>query len=158
MGKRGPAPMPTKLRLLNGNASKRPINTAEPQPPQGEPKMPTDLDKWGRKVWREVMRNLRAMGLATEADAEALASMCRVASIERQAWAKVQDKGLTFKTINGYIQQRPEVGTFLKAAHIKKTYLGEFGLTPSGRSKITLPGQEEHDELADFLSKGRQSG
>lgn len=32
----GPAPMPTHLRILGGNASKRPLNDKEPQPPPVE--------------------------------------------------------------------------------------------------------------------------
>ena len=40
MGERGPAPKPSSLVLLEGNRSKRPLNTREPKPRQVRPKCP----------------------------------------------------------------------------------------------------------------------
>ncbi len=158
MGKRGPAPKPTKLRILEGNPSKRPLNAAEPEPLAGEPRMPSDLDRFGRRVWRWAVTQLGAMQLLTQADAEALTDLCRVASVERRAWEAVKAKDLTFKTLAGYIQQRPEVGVLLKSVQIKRTLLGEFGLTPASRSRIEMPGQQETDELMEFLKRRTVTG
>jgi hypothetical protein len=41
MGRRGPPPQPTKLRLLSGNPGKRPLPRAEPQP-IGQPQKRTE--------------------------------------------------------------------------------------------------------------------
>ena len=43
MGKRGPRPQPTQLRLVRGNPGKRAINKLEPKPDGGIPAKPAWL-------------------------------------------------------------------------------------------------------------------
>ena len=48
MGKRGPRPRPTALKLARGNPGKRRLNTDEPKPRTGVGDCPDWLDKEGR--------------------------------------------------------------------------------------------------------------
>ena len=41
MGRHGPAPEPTALKLVHGNPGKRPINKAEPRPSRRRPRQAT---------------------------------------------------------------------------------------------------------------------
>jgi hypothetical protein len=50
MGKRGPAPKPTNLRLLHGDRRDR-INTSEPLPADGIPVCPKSAPDVVREVW-----------------------------------------------------------------------------------------------------------
>lgn len=56
MGKRGPAPEPTALKLLKGVTDPRRVNTDEPTPPEVKPTVPewaTSEDEWSTR-WRQV--------------------------------------------------------------------------------------------------------
>ncbi|NIM21844.1 MAG: phage terminase small subunit P27 family [Candidatus Latescibacteria bacterium] len=77
MGKRGPAKMPTKLRQLNNNASKRPINQNEPKPAAPAAlKTPKGIGPAAQKVWRILSKKLLAAGLLTEIDTDLLTRYC----------------------------------------------------------------------------------
>ena len=54
MGRRGPPPKPTHIRLLEGNPSKRPINRREPQPEKGAPPCPRWLTAEARVAWKRI--------------------------------------------------------------------------------------------------------
>ena len=54
MGRRGPPPKPTRIRLLQGNPSKRPINKREPKPPDGSPRCPAWLSPEAKRTWAPV--------------------------------------------------------------------------------------------------------
>jgi phage terminase small subunit len=85
MAVRGRKPKPTHLRLVDGNASKRPIPKGEPVP-TGKPVKPSWLKGRGATLWDDVL------GFAfwlTEADSYKLAAWCdRQAQFEKAALRK----------------------------------------------------------------------
>jgi P27 family predicted phage terminase small subunit len=91
-------------------------------------------------------------------DRAALGAYCQAYARWRQAEEILDREGLIFTTHTGYIQQRPEVAIAQKSLQLMKSYLIEFGLTPSSRSKISLPEPEREDPFAEFLKQGRASG
>jgi hypothetical protein len=54
MGRRGPPPQPTKLRLLSGDPGKRPLPRAEPQP-IGLPQKPDFVTGSASEAWDQVL-------------------------------------------------------------------------------------------------------
>lgn len=152
MGRRGPSPKPTVLRLLEGNRSKRPINAAEPKPTEGAPAMPSDLDAYARRVWRQTVPELRALGLLTVVDGHSLAAYCRACSQVRACQQVLNVKGLIFKTPSGYIQQRPEISIQHKAMQLIKAFAGEFGLSPASRTRLATQPDDDADPFA-FLDE-----
>lgn len=81
MAIRGVKPKPTQLRLVEGNAGKRPLPVDEPTP-AGRPSMPKWLKGRGALLWAEV---LAFAFWLTEADSYKLASWCdRQADFERR--------------------------------------------------------------------------
>jgi hypothetical protein len=44
MGRRGPAPTPTKVKMLRGETRPSRLNHREPMPSPDVPKMPADMD------------------------------------------------------------------------------------------------------------------
>ncbi len=145
MGKRGPAPKPTNIRILEGNLSKRPFNSREPEPQPGEPALPVHLDAKARRIWRQLVPLLLNMRVLTEADGEALGTLAAICAVERRLLKAIREKGDTFKTGSGYIQQRPEWGLLNKLWQLKRVYLGEFGMSPASRSRIQQHGAEVDD-------------
>jgi P27 family predicted phage terminase small subunit len=150
MGRRGPAPRPTALRLLEGNASKRAIRE-EVQPSLVVPECPAWLDDEGRAEWERVAPELERMGLLTAIDGAALTGYCQAWATMRKAQQALDDHGLTFMTDTGYVQQRPEVSIAMKSWQLLKAFAAEFGLTPSARARIAPPRREEEVDPLDAL-------
>ena len=77
MGQRGRKPKPSAIRLLEGNAGKRPINLREPKPEKKAPPCPKWLDPEAKKEWRRLSKKLEQLGILTEADMSVFASYCQ---------------------------------------------------------------------------------
>ena len=59
---------------------------------------------------------------------------------------KFEKQGYMFKTPSGYMQQLPQVSMAQRYLALVKAFCSEFGLTPSSRSRRTLPGQAETED------------
>lgn len=151
----GPPPKPTKLRLLEGNPSKRPINRGEPQPDGGRVYCPRHIRGEARREWHRVAPELRALGLLTRIDHASLEAYCMCYARWWQAEGALQRHGLTYVTPSGQIKPRPEVTMANNALKLMKAFLIEFGLTPASRSRLSIDKPEAEDPFAAFL---RESG
>jgi phage terminase small subunit len=73
MGRRGPAPTPTSLKVLRGTRPDR-VNLNEPRPIEGRPVIPpAGLPPLAREEWDRVAPHLIAMGIVAEPDTAGLA-------------------------------------------------------------------------------------
>lgn len=152
MGRRGPAPKPTKLEKLQGNPGKRKRNAREPKPKQKAPVCPSWLDTEAKAEWKRIVPELESLGLLTTVDRAALAAYCQSFSRWRAAEEGIQKHGLTFDTLNGP-RKNPEVAISEKALALMKAYLQEFGLSPASRTRVNGGGDEKpKDPLDDFLN------
>ena len=82
MATKGRKPLPTALKVLEGDRGKgrRPINKEEPTPPQENVKCPAWLMPEAKKEWKRLAPSLIAMGILTEHDMEAFAGLCTAGS------------------------------------------------------------------------------
>ena len=157
MGRRGPPPKPTKLKLLAGNPGKRPLNHREPQPRRTAPRCPTWLGMEARAVWKRMVPELRRMGVLTVIDGEALAAFCQTYARWRRAEAFLEKHGDVYplRDENGrvrYMQQFPQVAIARSLLLVLKTFYQEFGMTPSARTRIEIePGVD--DDVESFRAK-----
>src|SRR5262245_58656114 len=111
MGRRGPAPKPTKLKIANGSQPCR-INYNEPQSSAGSLDPPKSLTKkQAIEHWREIAPVVQEMGLLTKASRFALAELCDEFAIIKSTRR------------NGAAKDR------------YRRLLIEFGLTPSAQSR-----------------------
>lgn len=152
MGRRGPAPKPTNLRILHGDREDR-INRDEPKPRPGVPQCPPWLDDDAKRIWRYTIDELKAMGLVTRADRDALAAYCTfVVSFER-ATRLVNIAGALIKGQRGEaIVKNPASAVQRDSARMMAKYAAEFGLTPRARAEIRVQPDASEDELARLLS------
>jgi phage terminase small subunit len=83
---RGRKPIPTHLRLIRGNPSKRPI-LPEPEPtlPSVPPEPPPYLTGHGAGEWRRLAPGLHRLGLLSVLDTAAFGAYCQSYSIWREA-------------------------------------------------------------------------
>ena len=141
MGKRGPRPTPTKLKILRGNPGKRRLNNDEPQPPSDGISMPPHLGEVAAVRWRELLPMLQSVKVMTTADVESLARYCDTYEWWLATRAKLKQEGDTYPILNDkgeikYIAQRPEVAIAHKLAVQLRQLEQDFGLNPSARASL----------------------
>lgn len=148
-----PRPIPTALKLINGNPGKRPLNKKEPKPDNALLICPKYLqcDTVAYNEWNRLVPELYKLGLLTNIDQTVLELYCSQYSIYREAIKQIQKEGLTTNNIRDGFKALPEVAIARESAKTIKAIAIEFGLTPSSRSKISLPGESLEDEFEKLL-------
>jgi P27 family predicted phage terminase small subunit len=147
MGKRGPAPEPTNLRILHGRAEAF-INRNEPQPNAGLPEPPEQLNSVSRPVWDYILGELAAMGLAKRPDRDQLFAYCEAVRMHAQAVLLTQ-AAILIKNREGALVTNPAVRIQRQAAQTMLQFSREFGLTPS--SRVQFHATEIAEDYAERL-------
>ena len=157
MGKRGPRPEPTIIKMAKGNPGKRPLNKSEPKPPSDDITPPEYLSGKSLEKWHEITPQLKCMGVMTKADVETIGRYCTM----WEQWLKYLDqcrRGLDVLVIRDeagkvkYMQSSPAATMQQKLATSMLRIEQEFGLTPSARTGIVAQkNDQEDDPLARFL-------
>lgn len=147
MGRRGPPPKPTHLKVIAGNPGKRPLTAREPRPEKGRPRCPSWLGPEVKKVWRRVVADLEAMGVLTVADGDAVSIYCQtyVRWKAAEEWIAKHGEVYPIRDANGQIkcmQQFPQVAISRNLLLVLRAYQQEFGLTPAARCRISLPADD----------------
>lgn len=136
MGKRGPRPTPTNLRILHGARPVR-INDDEPKPQQGWPECPDSASAEVKQIWDYALRQLITMGTATKADRDALLCYCEAVVVHRNASRDLEEKpDLLIPGATGGMVRNPVITIQRDAAAQVRQFAQEFGFTPSARSEI----------------------
>lgn len=161
---RGRKPLPTNMKRLRGNPGKRKLNkdpeVAPMEDGEAPPEMISGLNRkeikeHARKEWERVRKALKPSGILTEADKTALSMYCLSYGMFMEYLAQIDKFGPIIKSPSGYPIQSPYVGLANSEWSKMKSFLAEFGLTPSGRSRINVPEKgQEKEEIEDFLNRG----
>lgn len=158
MGRRGPPPKPTHLKLLEGTFRKDRAPKREPKPPKGHPACPAGLGRAAKAEWRRVIPILDEMGILSKADRSVIAAYC-------QAWQRwlefekaIDEHGSTFVTDKGYVCQRPEVAMAKNQAALLRALAGELGLSPAARSRVEVPEKPPEKDKTEELLFGKRRG
>lgn len=171
-GTRGPLPKPVALRVLEGNAGKRPLDLSAGVNPRIEiPSVPKHLGQEARKEWKRITPILSELGLVSGLDRAALALYCQAAGrlaeletafngqvdrlvAEGTDYADAVYKASFSVTPSGYAQQSVIVQLIGKHREQLNRYLMHFGLSPAARGRVqasnyvqpTLPGIDPKPE------------
>src|SRR5690242_17605813 len=130
MGRRGPPPQPTALKLERGNPGHRPLNNDEPQLAPATAKVPAGLKGRAKAEWSRLVDELISKGVLTVGDMHAFEEYCRLVG-EVDAYEKLIEKvGRAEAHRLGYANYLLKLRTQLRqqAAHL--------GLTPSSRASV----------------------
>lgn len=173
MGKRGPKPKPTYLRVLEGNPSGRPIPNNEPSVPlMPDLPHPDWFDERRQKIWKEVCAELAAMRGLSFVDRQMLTLYVDTLAETQRLAIKMQFSSDSIMPVSQMSPQfDPETGKFLgmkkEIKSVKSTpyvqqliqlknmalrFAAHFGMTPAARSRVVFLGNggEVLDELDPF--------
>lgn len=139
MGKRGPAPKPTALRVLEGGHPER-INRAEPKPAEGTVKPTQELTKYAQEAWDRIAPDLEAKHVLTAWDSQALTAYCVAAATFREASEHLTAYGLTGRGAAGGEIKSPYWQIMRDSIDAMVKLGGRFGLTPSDRAQLAIGG------------------
>ena len=148
-------PKPTAVRLLEGNAGHRPINSEEPKPPTGAPEMPKGMGVAAKRHWRRYVHALMQIGVLTKVDGQALEQVCISAALAEKYRNKVLAEPWVLQPVfskDGAIvgheeKENPLLNAYLKCSKMMKAFQIEFGLTPASRTRLKVEKKKDDDEL-----------
>lgn len=150
---RGRKPKPSSLKILNGNAGKRPI-PKELTIDSGRLEPPKDLlhekNEVALEEWKRQCPILERCGVYKEIDRPALMAYCFAFQHYVKASEGLRDFGYFIKLKNGDITLNPNVK--LQRIYFEQLakMASEFGMTPVSRVRLSPDNIEKttHDELS----------
>lgn len=159
MGKRGPHPAPTALKVVRGTREDR-VNTGEPVPDRAVVEPPGWLAGVALTIWEHYAPDLTRQGVLTAWDVEAFGACCDAAARRRKAVAAIADEGEVID-LPVFNKNGEETGTrrgrnpwliVLNQADAQlRSWVGRFGLSPSDRAQIS-GGDRRRDPHEDLLT------
>lgn len=150
MGRRGPAPTPTLLKLAKGERRPSRVNYEEPQlpaPDSTEP--PAGLEGQGLAEWKRLVPQLAASGHLTVADMAGFEDYCRALTDLRTYEARQKKAGPELAIAKGY------AGMTVKLRAQVAQYRSRLGLDPTSRSSVKAARKQEEsprDRASRYMS------
>jgi P27 family predicted phage terminase small subunit len=145
----GRPPKSTRLRKLDGNPGKRPLNEREPRPtgPLVKPEFVTGeaAKEWDRAV------GAMPDGLYTAADAPVLAVYCVAWVLFRNALAQVAKEGMTAVGSTGQKIAHPSIAVAAKQSEIILRASDRLGMSPVARARLEVNDAPPQSKFAGLL-------
>ena len=144
----GRKPKPTKLHILNGNPSRKKLDTNEPTPDIVIPNCPNHLSELGKLEWYRITKEFKKLGLISEIDMAGVASYCQLYG----RWVELENAiNEEDNIIAGRIN--PKIVESRLTLQQLRSYLTEFGMTPSARARLSINLQSgETDPMEKLLN------
>jgi P27 family predicted phage terminase small subunit len=160
---RGRKPTPTALKVMTGNPGKRRLNRDEPKPELAVPTCPAHLSPSAKAEWKRLARQMHVLGIISHLDRGALAAYCQAYGRWVEAERKLKETPTLIKLPSGHIQPSPWLTIANKQMELMHRYMGELGLSPVARSRVSalpasaggaskfagLIGRESHDDWVE---------
>ena len=134
---RGRKPIPTAIKLANGNPGKRPLNCREPQPVTAIPTCPAHLMPTAKAEWKRLTHYLHDLGIISELDRAVLAAYCQAYGRWVEAERRLKETPPLLKTPAGYVQPSPWLAIANKNLELMHKFMSELGLSPVSRSRVS---------------------
>lgn len=157
LGKRGPKPKPTAVRIFEGDPGRLlPKREGELIPVAGEicPMPPAWLGSVGAAVWGEVAPVLWAIGCLSANDERLLSQYCEAWEDFFRAREIIETEGTTQTNDKEMASSHPAVKQKRDATLLIKQIGAEFGMSPAARVGLKIGGQKTGNALKDFKKLG----
>ncbi len=149
MARPGPKPQPTRIKELKGGRSTyhrgMPKNEPEPEKAKRCPPAPAHLSDPAKKEWKRIAAELYRLGLLTTVDRTGLEAYCMAYAQWLEATEKIKKHGMVIKAPSGFPVQNPFLAIANRAASEMRTWLCEFGMTPSSRTRVKATPIDKQD-------------
>lgn len=160
MGRRGPAPKPSALRIAG--ASHRRENRHEPRPPEGAPAPWSGLNDDAKAVYAELVATIQPLGVLTQADGLMLSLLANAVDGYAKCAATIEREGMTITSQNGR-KSHPAIVQLHKYGASILQIAGRFGLSPADRVGLTDLDQlgkdaEQRNRDEYFFGRPRSGG
>jgi P27 family predicted phage terminase small subunit len=106
---------------------------------------PSWMNKYARILFHELQGHLRALGLLTELDRSAFLMLCQSYGRMREAQETIEREGFSVKGSRGE-RKHPALTVLHQAETFFLKMAGEFGMTPSSRSRISISPPPPRDD------------
>jgi P27 family predicted phage terminase small subunit len=150
LGRRGPAPTPTKVKILRGETRPSRVNYREPIPSSNVPKMPADMDAEAKVVWRRVISSMGHTGVIRVPDADILRCYCEAVSRYAQAARLYAGSGPLVRHAGGLVKN-PLHQVVRDDSDQIRLFARELGLSPSARAGLRVEPEHAHDFIDPVL-------
>ncbi|MFF0481044.1 phage terminase small subunit P27 family [Streptomyces sp. NPDC004435] len=148
----GPPPTPSRLVELRGNPSKKRQGGAEPEPSRGAPRPPADLKGEALAEWGRVVPELERLGLVTRLDRAYLVAYCEAWATFNAAREAMAEYGPLVAGRDGGLVKNPAAQVLRDSADLMIKFGSRFGLSPSDRTRLSVPSDSEEGPDAQVLS------
>jgi len=158
----GPAPLSIEDKELRGNPGKKALTPKELRPKLEVlfelPPAPEYLGTYGIKEWERTGPLLVGAKMLTESDLPAFQAYCMNIDLLVKSQIDIQENGMMVMGHRGWIRN-PAISAFGQASTAIRGFVAEFGLSPSARSRIRIP-KDDQDVLGILLEdeKGEDFG
>lgn len=136
MGRRGPKPTPTHLKLLRGD-EERHINRDEPTPTEGAPLPPSSLSDEAKRIWAYYAPDLEDKGCLTTWDVDTFAVFCNAVAVYRDCARKMGDQ-YTDRGAAGGVIKSPYWQIMRDCSETIAKFSSRFGFTPGDRADLVI--------------------
>ena len=149
MGKRGPHPAPTHLKVLEGVKEYR-LNRDEPTPADSGVVPPVPLSERAQAVWDRLAPDLIDKNVLTAWDVDMFSTFCNAVAIYHENMDLMAGQYVARGSGDGVIKS-PHWQIMRDCEQIMSRIGGRFGLTPGDRAALKVGGSEESALGADRL-------
>ncbi len=139
---------PTSLKILQGTDRPDRVNENEPKPRPVAGERPSGMDYYAKQKWDYLAPRLERLGVLTEIDGDLLEAYCRAYARFRRANLRLEkaaksDADMDWRKLEISVE---------KAEHSMRLLAGEFGMSASSRSRLSVNTEQEEDAFEAFLS------
>jgi P27 family predicted phage terminase small subunit len=150
MGRRGPAPQPATVRLLNGRSEGRDSGGRKVRTPgrgfiEAAPEKPEDLSARASQIWDVAVADLERVGSLKLSDGPGLEMLCEAGAAWYGCRDRVRKTGRYVKRPSGVVALSPLVADMRAAEADYRSWVREFGLTYSVTAQLVV-GDDDYDD------------
>ena len=152
---KGRPPLPTHIKQMQGTLQKCRQTDNEMQVSRlgNIPEVPAEVvnNSYAVDAWKSMTETLFELNMLHAADLPMITLYAVYLGRAMRFAVYLEKEGNTFETPNGFAQPRPEVKMMNDAFDRANRLAGQFGFTPSARTKIGMPSKEEQNPFANHI-------